>query len=320
MKVTLRVLVVLFIAALLTLGGLPARARQSGGHYFPQTGHNVTGEFWAYYEGVPDAALIFGLPITEQFTTADGSDLTVQYFQKVRFELHPDEPQGRRVVLTDLVSRVYEAGAPSINVTTPGACRTLNGFGICYDFLTFFDQYGGLDRFGNPLSAFEFQPDGRLVQYFERARFEWHPDLPPGQKVTLSDYGWIYASANEDPSRLNSASPLNNIPIQVTAPLSLRVSAFVARTVTLPTDTQKVFVIVHDQALSPVFGASGTVTVHLANGEVLVYPIETAANGIAVVPALRFSHQAPGSLIVLDVEVDYQGLRDSTTTSFLIWR
>ena len=123
--------------------------QQTIGHYFPQTGHNVIGEFWAFYQSVPDAAVIFGMPITEQFSTGDGSGLTVQYFEKARFELHPDQPVGQRVTLTALGSKLYKAGAPTINLTTPGACRTLNGYGVCYDFLTFFDQHGGVARFGN---------------------------------------------------------------------------------------------------------------------------------------------------------------------------
>ena len=80
-----RILVVMLCAVLMAAGGIPVQAQQTIGHYFPQTGHNVTGEFWTFYQSVPDAATIFGMPLTEQFQTADGSGLTVQYFEKVRF-------------------------------------------------------------------------------------------------------------------------------------------------------------------------------------------------------------------------------------------
>jgi len=319
-KSVVRVLIVIFCAVLLAVGGIPAKAQQTIGHYFPQTGHNVIGEFWTFYQSIPDAAIIFGMPITDQFSTADGSGLTVQYFEKARFELHPDQPVGQRVTLTALGSKLYKAGAPTINLTTPGACRTLNGYGVCYDFLTFFDQHGGVARFGNPISAFEFQPDGRLVQYFERARFEWHPELAVGQNVLLADCGRIYANSHEDPAWLNSALPLNNIPLQFNPPLSLRTLAFVARAVTQASDTQRIFIVVQDQTFGPVFGATGNVTVHLSTGEILVYPVETDINGVGVIPSVRFSDQNPGSLVIIDVSMSYQGLGSETISSFRIWR
>jgi hypothetical protein len=311
------VLIVLLSLALLAAGGVPAKAQQTAGYYFPQTGHNIVGEFWTYYQSIPDALLVFGVPITEQYAGPDG--LTVQYFEKVRFELHADQPIGRRVVLSDLGELIYRSGAPTVNPTAAGACRVVGGFGICYDFLSYYDDHGGSLVFGNPLSGFEFQPDGRLIQYFERARFEWHPELPEGQKVTLADLGRIYFTDHEDPSRLNAALPMNNIPVQSHMPLSLHAAAFVERAVTLPQDTQRVYVIVQDQALAPVANATGTVTVHLPSGQDLAYPITTDDHGVGVVPAIRFSPQPAGSLVVLDVAVDFQGLSAETTTSFRIW-
>jgi len=313
-------LIVILCVALMAAGGIPAKAQQTIGHYFSQTGHNVTGEFWAFYQSVPDAPQIFGLPITEQFQTADGSGLSVQYFEMVRFELHPDQPVGKRVVLTDLGTKLFQAGAPSINLTTPGACRTLNGFGICYEFLTYFDEHGGQNVFGNPISGSEFQPGGRLVQNFERARFEWHPELAAGQNVMLADLGGIYFNKHEDATWLNSSLPLDNIPLLIKPPVSLQTLAFVSKSVTLPEDTQKVFVIVQDQTLSPVAGANGSVTVQLSTGQALVYPLTTDANGIGVVTSISFSGQLPGKPVIVDVSMSYQGLTSTTSTSFLIWR
>jgi hypothetical protein len=316
----IRIAACIICAALVSLGGIRARAQQSTGHYFPQTGHNITGEFWRFYQSIPGADVIFGMPITEQFTSADGSGLTVQYFEKSRFELHEDQPEGKRVQLSAVGIRLYKPGEPSINLTTPGACKTLNSFGVCYDFLTFFDEHGGLDRFGYPLSGFVFQPDGRLVQYFERARFEWHPELEAGMNVRLSDYGRIYADKYEDTARFNAALPLDNIPLPSSRPLSLKVSAFTARPVTLPSDTQKVFVIVQDQALAPVAGATGSVKIHLTSGEILTYPVVTNENGLGVVPSMKFEDQFPGSQIILEVNMSFQGMAASTSTSFLVWR
>jgi hypothetical protein len=50
---------------------------------------------------------------------------------------------------------------------------------------------------------------------------------------------------------------------------------FIARSVNLAGDTQKVFVIVQDQTLSPLPGAISVVTVHLSTGTELVQPVAT---------------------------------------------
>lgn len=314
-----RTLIFLLCTALLLGGGIPVGAQQTSGRFFPATGHNVVGEFWTFYQSVADAAAVFGLPITEQFTSADGSGLTVQYFERARFELHTGQPVGQRVQLTALGSRLYQPGAPSLNLDTPGSCRVINGFGVCYDFLTFFAEHGGTARFGNPLSAFEFQPDGRILQYFERARFEWYPELPAGQNVRLADLGRLYFNLQEDPGWLHASPPADNIPVRVSVPVSLHARVFVARAVTGPAGEQRVFVVVQDQALGPVAGASGSVTIRLPSGEELTYLVTTDASGLAVIPSIPFSGQPPGRLAILNVEIAFQGLRARATTSFRIW-
>ena len=66
----------------------PAR-RQEGAVYFPETGHNLSGKFLAYWQGNGGLAQ-FGYPISEEFreTLEDGNEYTVQYFERARFELH----------------------------------------------------------------------------------------------------------------------------------------------------------------------------------------------------------------------------------------
>ncbi len=311
----------LILLSLLVPFAAPVAAQQQGGQYFPQTGHNVIGEFWAFYQSVSDAALVFGAPITEQFTVSDGSGKTIQYFERARFELDPSKPAGQRVQTTALGTLLYKPGLPSVNLTTPGACRVFpNGFGVCYDFLKFYDQHGGMERFGNPISAFEFQQDGRIIQYFEKARFEYYPERGAGNTVRLADVGRLYFNLVEDPALLNAVLPSSNIPRSGVSVTSIKVTAFVWRAVTLPSDSQKVYVVVLDQALKPVNGATGTVIVHLTGGQDLSYPFTTNASGIAILSDIQFSNQKPGSLIQVDVRVTYQGVEASTSTSFRIWR
>lgn len=50
------------------------------------------------------------------------------------------------------------------------------GHTLGYSFRDFYDRQGGLPIFGFPLTEV-FVEDGRPVQYFERARLEWHGNL-----------------------------------------------------------------------------------------------------------------------------------------------
>ena len=283
----------------------------------------MTGEFLDYYESIPDASLVFGLPITEVFVTNHPAGMTVQYFQRVRFELHPTQATGKRVQLTPLGRLLYEPGAESVNPYVYGACRSfVTGYSVCYDFLTFFDAHGGLERFGNPISGFEFQQDGLILQHFERARFEWHTELPRGQEIVLAGLGGIYFyRVGEDPNRIPKAAPVSlSILPPVQTALSLRISVFVAKAMTLSSDSQTVYVIVQDQTLSPVSGATGSVTIHVPGSDDLAYPLTTDPNGIAIVDGITFRNLQPNTSIPVVVTITHAGLKDSATTSFRIWR
>ena len=52
------------------------------------------------------------------------------------------------------------------------------GHNLCGGFSEYWEQFGGLAIYGYPISA-EFTENGMTVQYFERARFEWHPGNDP---------------------------------------------------------------------------------------------------------------------------------------------
>lgn len=56
------------------------------------------------------------------------------------------------------------------------------------EFYTYFRTYGGLEIFGYPLTD-EFVYQGLTVQYFQKARMEWHPENPVPYKVQLGLLG-----------------------------------------------------------------------------------------------------------------------------------
>ncbi len=62
------------------------------------------------------------------------------------------------------------------------------GHNVADPFLRFYDQNGGVSLFGLPLT--EAFNDGALtIQYFERARMEWHADDPAVQQIALGQLG-----------------------------------------------------------------------------------------------------------------------------------
>jgi lipoprotein-anchoring transpeptidase ErfK/SrfK len=55
-------------------------------------------------------------------------------------------------------------------------------------FLDAWRDWGGIESWGLPLTQ-EFQEDGRVVQYYDYGRFEYHPDDPNGVVVHFGDLG-----------------------------------------------------------------------------------------------------------------------------------
>lgn len=305
-------LLIVFILLLPSWG--VARAQSSDTRYFHETGHNVSGEFLKFYDSNPNASFLYGYPITEQFTSVDGKN--VQYFQRARFEYFTENTEGSRVVLTPLGRNTYLSSGETFNVDNPFSCRSYEtGFSICFEFLQFFDAYGGVNQFGLPISGFEYRED-KLVQYFEKARLEWDPSKLEGQRVNVSDLGYTYFDLlNEEPALQNSVSSLDNAPRVIT---SLLVRTFVLKAVTLSNDNQTFFVIVQDQNSLPVSNANCTAVVHWSSELSDSTVITTNDIGIGII-SLQFQNQPYGNLIYTDVTCGFESFSATTTTSFRIW-
>src|SRR5262245_38841468 len=145
-----------------------AKAQSADVQYFPETGHNVKGDFLRFYNRVKDPRLVFGYPITEQFTSKDGK--MAQYFQRARFELSTDIFGNPRVQLTSIGQVAYQPGG-QLNINNSSGCQLFSsGYRVCFAFLDFYEANGGAGQFGNPISPFEYR-ENLIVQYFEKARF-----------------------------------------------------------------------------------------------------------------------------------------------------
>jgi len=311
MKKASRWFVILAAFCLLAASWGTVRAQSSDAEYFAQTGHFVRGDFLRFYRGVSNPTLLFGYPLTEQFTSKDGK--TVQYFQRARFEQSNDPAHPVR--LTPLGREMYSPGRQLV-INNPLACRifTETRYSVCFAFLEFFDENGGVERFGYPISPFEFR-NNQIVQYFENARFEWRPGLDEDQRIGLTDLGRMYFDQlGEDPSFLKP-SQQDARPNLV---LKLQVRAFPQKAVTTSNDQQTIYVLVQDQNLQPVAGGSGIATVHLASGEIQRQSFAINNQGVGTL-SFAFTNQPNGKLVYVDINVTYNDLAGKTTTSFRIW-
>jgi hypothetical protein len=77
---------------------------------------------------------------------------------------------------------LLEEASPSIY------CYAATGHTVRGNFLRYFDALGGVESLGYPITE-PITQEGRLVQYFEYARLEDHPDNPGQPTVKLSMLG-----------------------------------------------------------------------------------------------------------------------------------
>lgn len=172
------------------------------GELFKQTGHYVRGAFARYWEQGGGLAQ-FGYPITGELVEPDpvsGKARVVQYFERNRFDLFPElagtpyEVQLGHLGVVSLQRR--RSGSAGMGGPPGPACLSFaeTAYAICAPFRERWEQSGGLARHGLPLTD-AYDEQGRLVQYFERSRFESHPENPPDYRVQLGLLGReIYAA------------------------------------------------------------------------------------------------------------------------------
>lgn len=215
--------VIVLVAALVPALSRPPAAGAARNLYVEATGHNISDPLLRFYQRY-GGLQAFGYPLTEAF---GANGLTVQYFERARLEVHPEHPPdaqvqagllGREVIANRLGEPPFRpvGGGPGFVAAT--------GHTVQHGFLDFWIKNGGLPVFGYPLSE-EFRErsaaDGRdyTVQYFERARFEWHPEFRPGQQVALGLLGAERARQEGIPSTLTARAE----PLPLPAPRAVRV-------------------------------------------------------------------------------------------------
>jgi len=146
--------------------------------------------YWAANGGVTR----FGLPLSPAIRDPRSGDLIVQYFERARFEAHPEAPARAFVQLSLFGSAALgsrpERAAPPVPCGADCARFAETDHTLRGTFHAYWLANGGLPIFGYPLTE-EFREtsvtDGReyTVQWFERARFEYHPEYAGTAYVVL---------------------------------------------------------------------------------------------------------------------------------------
>jgi ELWxxDGT repeat protein len=188
---------------------LPLQAQEA--RCFAETGFCISGRIRAFWEqngGLP----VFGFPTgPQQEMLIEGRSLQAQWFERTRLELHPQNDAPYDVLLGRIgVDRLAQQGRPNWPQfpidPQAGDCRRFEtGHAVCDELLNFWRSYGlefdgrpgvsdaeSLALFGLPVSSPTLEVlEGHVytVQWFERARFELHPQNAPPYNVQLGLLG-----------------------------------------------------------------------------------------------------------------------------------
>ncbi len=192
----IRRLILLLLAAVLALGAIvavPSGQRAAAGERYcppgvPYCAENAFLAFWQANGGLE----ILGLPVSQPFV--DDRGLLVQYYERAIMEWHPENAAQYQVLLTllgnDLAGNRPERTAPANPCAADCATLAATGHTLRGTVLRYWQANGGLAVFGFPLTE-EFTEinaaDGKTytVQYFERNRFEYHPENAGGRFEVL---------------------------------------------------------------------------------------------------------------------------------------
>jgi hypothetical protein len=180
-------------------------------------------------------------------------------------------------------------------------------------FLDFYIYHGGPEVFGYPIA--ELDQDGdRIVQYFERAILEWHPELPNGQRVQLARVGELHFQMGmQDSVYLRPETERDH------AVTAIKVSTAVRSAVmSMEGGEQVIYVRVTDQLDRPVVGARVDVAVTLPRTRLTSPVALTDDHGTAAfqvtIPPLE-----PGETLRIQVHADYLDHQHDTASAFRIW-
>jgi Cu-Zn family superoxide dismutase len=199
------------MAVLFSIAGVQSAQAQQNERCFTETSFCISGrirEFWEQNGGLT----VFGLPLAaQQQANLEGQSIQVQSFERARLELHPENAKPYDVLLGRLgVDRLTQQGRDWFTFPKTEAqadCRFFpeTGHNVCsaiwsawrasgleFDGKRGTSEAESLALFGLPLSDAQTETiEGKeyTVQWFERGRFELHPENQPPYNVLLGRLG-----------------------------------------------------------------------------------------------------------------------------------
>ena len=186
---------------------LPSTGAPTASQYFAPTGRTVSGDFLSTYEQYGLDRL--GYPLSDE-ETENGTK--VQYFERVRMEYHPELlAAGYNVLFTRLGASISEGS--QFNSVAPFASTANRAYfretshSLAEPFLSYWNKNGSVNLFGYPISE-PIEQDGMTVQWFERARMEYHPELAnKGTAIQLTLLGKIAYNRTPEGASAPPAAP-----------------------------------------------------------------------------------------------------------------
>jgi hypothetical protein len=164
--------------------------------------------------------------------------------------------------------------------------------------------------------------DGLVVQYFQRARMEWHPDESSGTQIHLTNLGELYLEQIGVPGTRYDRDwqgRITDLPRPESLVTELEIDASVRHVITGQQGEQTVFVYVTDQLGQPVSGVTVSMMVrYLSNPVPYTCEAPTDRKGFAK-RDLPIEDASPGQNVVIDVTATYGDLTRTTQTFYLPW-
>jgi hypothetical protein len=316
----LRYILVLGVAAALFWGLSGIQWSREQPRFFPETGHTLEIDLLSFYD-THGGEEIIGYPITDSFIDPD-TGFTIQYFENARIELIPTGQEG------EIEARFSPIGEDLGGWQTPREEDYLNAIedpgcdffpatqhAVCHSFLAYFEEHGGSEIFGFPISEFVFVED-QVVQYFQRFRLDWDVSAPEGDQVRVAPIGRAHFELKGyDTELLRPRRP--EVDYENRA-VNLRLESSVTSPVLSTTDTQRVFITVRDQNRNPIAGAAILLTAHFPSRDrVFIMPVTDESGSSQI--GIHFEDIPQGEEILLDFLVVYGDIQAATRDSFRIW-
>ncbi len=193
----------LVCAVMLALGYAPAlladEATPPTAIWFEETGHNVKGDFAAFYEALGGETTL-GRPLTDEFIHGQ---MAVQLFERLGIERPLDDGEGLRLIPLGLKLGLATPPLPdsAVAVLSGPDQRFFPGTGhlVMQPFLEFYEGANGETLLGQPITEIAVA-DSRIVQYFENGSLEWVQGA--AQPIRIGSLGQDYLRYLDLPASL----------------------------------------------------------------------------------------------------------------------